>query len=99
MEGPMGKILRLAAVTSLVAGTVVLVAGAALPAQADSHQSDICTGTFKAPGVLAGTYERDLIVSGVCVVNGGAAVAKGGSIRAPRSAPKPACPPSRVDRA
>lgn len=82
----MGKILRLAAVTSLVAGTVVLVAGAALPAQADGHPSDICTGTFKAPGVLAGTYKRDLIVSGVCVVNGGAAVIKGDLILAPGSA-------------
>lgn len=82
----MGKIVRLAAVTSLVLGTVVLGAGAAGAAQADGHQSRICTGTFSAPGVLAGTYKGDVVVTGVCVVNGGAAVIKGDLILAPGSA-------------
>jgi len=82
----MGKILRLAAVTSLVLGTVMLGAGAAGAAQADDHHSSICTGTLNAPGVLAGTYKGDVVVTGVCVVNGGAAVIKGDLILAPGSA-------------
>jgi hypothetical protein len=80
------KILRLAAVTSLVLGTVVLGAGAAGAAQADHHQPGTCTGTFNAPGVLAGKYKGDVVVTGVCVVNGGAAVIKGDLILAPGSA-------------
>jgi hypothetical protein len=83
----MRKILRLAAITSLVLGTVVLGAGAAGAAQAhDDHQSSICTGTFQSPGVLAGKYKGDVVVTGVCAVNGGAAVIKGDLILAPGSA-------------
>ena len=82
----MRKILRLVAVTSLVLGTVVLGAGAAGAAQADGHQPSTCTGTFKSPGVLAGKYKGDVVVTGVCVVNGGAAVVKGDLILAPGSA-------------
>jgi hypothetical protein len=84
----MRKILRLAAITSLVLGTVALGAGAAGAAQTDGHhhQRNTCTGTFTAPGVLAGKYKGDVVVSGVCVVNGGAAVVKGDLILAPGSA-------------
>ena len=82
----MRKILRFAAVTSLVLGTVVLGAGAAGAAQARGHQRSTCTGTFNAPGVLAGKYKGDVVVTGVCVVNGGAAVIKGDLILAPGSA-------------
>ena len=82
----MRKILRLAAVTSLVLGTVVLGAGAAGAAQANGHQSSICTGTFQSPGVLAGKYKGDVVITGVCVVNGGAAVIKGDLILASGSA-------------
>lgn len=82
----MRKLLRLAAITSLVLGTVVLGAGAAGAAQADGHHSSTCTGTFKAPGVLAGKFKGNVVVTGVCVVNGGAAVIKGDLILAPGSA-------------
>ena len=82
----MRKLLRLAAVTSLVLGTVVLGAGAAGAAQAHGHHSSTCTGTFSAPGVLAGKFKGDVVVTGVCVVNGGAAVIKGDLILAPGSA-------------
>jgi hypothetical protein len=82
----MRKILRIAAVTSLVLGGVVLGAGAAGAAQAGGHRPSTCTGTFKAPGVLAGKYKGDVVVTGVCVVNGGAAVIKGDLILAPGSA-------------
>jgi hypothetical protein len=82
----MRKLLRLAAITSLVLGTVVLGAGAAGAAQAGGHHSSTCTGTFKAPGVLAGKFKGNVVVTGVCVVNGGAAVIKGDLILAPGSA-------------
>ena len=82
----MRKILRLAAVMSLILGTVVLAAGTAGAAQVDGHRSNICTGTFSAPGVLAGTYRGSVVVAGVCFVNGGAAVIKGDLILAPGSA-------------
>ena len=82
----MRKIVRLAAVTSLVLGTVVLGAGAAGAAQANGHRSSVCTGTFQSPGVLAGKFKGDVVINGVCAVNGGAAVIKGNLILAPGSA-------------
>ena len=82
----MRKTLRIAAITSLVLGTVVLGAGAAGAAQTGGHQPRTCTGTFKSPGVLAGKYKGDVVVTGVCAVNGGAAVIKGDLILAPGSA-------------
>lgn len=36
-----------------------------------------CTGTFTAPGLLAGTYPGNVTVNGYCVVNGRAALVKG----------------------
>ena len=50
------------------------------------HTSATCTGTLDAPGVLAGTYRGNVVVTGVCQVNGGAAVIKGDLILAPGSA-------------
>ena len=82
-EGPMRKMLRLAAITSLALATPTLGEGTAGAAQGDHHQPNTCTGTFKAPGVLAGKYKGDVVVTGVCVVNGGAAVVKGDLILAP----------------
>lgn len=82
----MRRFLRITAITSLVLGTVVLGAGAAGAAQAGGHHSSTCTGTFSAPGVLAGNYKGDVVVTGVCAVNGGAAVVKGDLILAPGSA-------------
>jgi hypothetical protein len=77
----MNKILRLAAVMSLVPGAVVLGAGAA---QAGSGQT--CTGTLQSPGVLAGTYRGDVTVTGLCIVNSGAAVINGDLTLAPDAA-------------
>ena len=80
------KVLRLAAITSLALATVVLGAGTAGAAETHHHQPNTCTGTLAAPGVLAGTYRGDVVVTGVCFVNGGAAVIKGDLILAPGSA-------------
>jgi hypothetical protein len=78
----MHKILRLAAVMSLVPGAVVLGAGAA---QAGGS-GQTCTGTLQSPGVLAGTYRGDVTVTGLCIVDSGAAVINGDLIVAPDAA-------------
>ena len=82
----MPKILRLAAITSLVLATVVLRAGTAGAAETHHQARNTCTGTLAAPGVLAGTYRGNVVVTGVCLVNGGAAVIRGDLILAPGSA-------------
>lgn len=69
----MQKILRLAAAVALALGTAVLGAGAAGAAAT----STTCTGTLESPGVLAGTYHGNVTVTGLCVVNSGAAVING----------------------
>jgi hypothetical protein len=80
------KILRLAAITSLVLGTVVVGAGAAGAAAAGHDQPNTCTGTLTAPGLLTGTYHGDVVATGVCAVDSGAAVIKGNLIVAPGAA-------------
>lgn len=80
------KVLRLPAIASLVLATTVLGGGAAGATEAHHQHSNTCTGTLAAPGVLAGTYRGDVVVTGVCAVNGGAAVIKGDLILAPGSA-------------
>ena len=80
----MSKFLRLAAITSLALATVVLGAGTAGAAETH-HRPNTCTGTLTAPGVLAGTYRGNVVVTGVCQVNGGAAVIKRDLILAPGS--------------
>lgn len=80
------KVLRLAAITSLVLGTVVMGAGAAGAATAGNDQPSTCTGTLAAPGLLTGTYQGDVVATGVCAVYGGAAVIKGNLIVAPGAA-------------
>ena len=67
------KILRLAATVSLALGTAVLGTGAA----AAATTSQTCTGTLQSPGVLAGTYKGNVVVTGLCLVNSGAAVING----------------------
>jgi len=81
----MRKMFRLASVASLVLAIVVMGAGAAAAAEAHHGQSGTCTGTLTAPGVLAGTFRGDVVITGVCAVNGGAAVIKGDLILAPGS--------------
>ncbi len=82
----MRKVLRLAAIISLAMATAVLGAGAAGAAEAHHQKPNTCTGTLAAPGVLTGTYRGNVVVTGVCFVNGGAAVIKGDLILAPGSA-------------
>ena len=79
------KMIRLASVASLVLAIVVMGAGAAAAAEAHHGQHNTCTGTLTAPGVLAGTFRGNVVVTGVCAVNGGAAVIKGDLILAPGS--------------
>lgn len=76
------KILRLAATLSLALGTAVLGTGAAAAAAA----SQTCTGTLESPGVLAGTYNGNVVVTGLCLVNSGAAVINGNLVIAPDGA-------------
>ncbi len=80
------KGLRLAAIMSLALSTLVIGAGAAAASEGHHRHPNTCTGTLAAPGVLAGTYRRDVVVTGVCAVNGGAAVIKGDLVLAPGSA-------------
>jgi hypothetical protein len=77
-----------------LAGSTIAVCGFALgaaPASADAASATAppvsrCTGTLTAPGVLAGHYRGDVVVSGFCQVNGGAAVVDGDLVLAPGSA-------------
>jgi hypothetical protein len=79
------KVLRLPAVTSLALALAVMGVSAAGAAETHHQQRSTCTGTLTAPGVLAGKFRGDLVVRGVCAVNGGAAVIKGNLILAPGS--------------
>jgi hypothetical protein len=82
MGGFMSKLLRFAAIISLALAAVVLGAGAAGAADTHAWHANRCTGTLAKPGVLAGTYRGDVVVTGVCAVNGGAARIKGNLILA-----------------
>ena len=77
------RLLRLAAIASLALATIVMGAGAAGAAEAHHRNPNTCTGTLASPGVLAGKYRGDVVITGVCNVNGGAAVIKGNVILAP----------------
>ena len=77
------KRLRLVAATSLA--LLVVITGASAAGAAQTHRSSTCTGTLAHPGLLAGTYRRGVIVTGVCVVNGGAALIHGDLVLAPGS--------------
>jgi hypothetical protein len=70
-----------AAVTGgvLVAGPVT-AAGAAV-----TGHPVVCSGTPKAPGVLAGTFKSDVVVKGACEVNAGRAVVDGNLTLSPGS--------------
>ena len=49
-------------------------------------KTSTCTGTLDSPGVLAGTYRSNVVVDGVCFVNGGAATVLGNLVIAPGAA-------------
>jgi len=64
--------------SSLVAaGAIAAVVLAIVPAAVSSAGPRVCSGTFSSPGVLAGTYWTNVVVRGVCAVNGGPAVVHG----------------------
>jgi hypothetical protein len=62
----------------------VLTAGAGPAAAAGEPQT--CSGTSDSPGVLAGTYSSNVVVSGFCAVNAGPAVVNGNLTVRPNSA-------------
>ena len=81
----MRRLLPFTAITSLLLATVVMGAGAA-GAVERFPQPNECSGAVGSPGLLAGTYHGNVVVTGVCEVDGGAAVITGNLILAPGSA-------------
>lgn len=71
------------AVKLLIGGTLVLsiflvgTTRAGATGNPETAKASHCTGTLTAPGLLHGTYAGNVVVTGYCVVNGGAAVVKG----------------------
>jgi hypothetical protein len=53
---------------------------------AGGSRTATCAGTLRSPGVLAGTYQHGVVVSGYCVVDGGPAIVFGNLTVAPNSA-------------
>jgi hypothetical protein len=70
------------AISGLLVGATALGAG---PADAAAGRP-LCTGTPAAPGVLAGAFHSNVLVTGVCAVNGGQAVVYGNLTVAPGAA-------------
>ncbi len=64
----------------------MLLAGASVASSASVASAAVaaftCSGTFDAPGTLAGTYSS-VLVTGVCFVNGGPAVVTGNVVVSP----------------
>jgi hypothetical protein len=81
----MRRLLRLTAITPLVLATVITGATAAAAGEA-YPQGNTCSGTTGSPGVLAGFYAGNVVVTGVCDVDGGAALITGNLTLAPGSA-------------
>ena len=70
---------------SLVLTSVATGAGSAGAHDLRESSRAVCSGSVAAPGVLAGDY-GNVVVEGVCAVNGGAAVVNGSLTLAPGSA-------------
>lgn len=70
---------------SLVLTSVAMGAGSASAHEPRESSRAVCSGTLAAPGVLAGNY-GNVVIEGVCAVNGGAAVVNGNLTLAPGSA-------------
>jgi hypothetical protein len=56
------------------------------PGSAGGSRTATCSGSLHSPGLLAGTYRHGVVVSGYCVVDGGAAIVLGDLTVAPGSA-------------
>ncbi len=81
----MRRLLRFTAITPLVLATVIT--GAAAAGAGETHPYlNTCSGTVESPGVLAGIYDGNVTVTGVCEVDGGAAMITGNLTLAPGSA-------------
>ena len=61
---------RIAPVTGAL---IAFAIAGAVPAMAGAAGPHICSGKFKTPGVLKGTYPHGVVVKGVCVVKNGPA--------------------------
>jgi hypothetical protein len=63
-----------------VSGLIVMAGGGTAAAS-----PPICAGSQQFPGLLAGTYNSNVIVQGTCAVNGGRAVVRGNLVIQPGS--------------
>jgi hypothetical protein len=80
LQTPSARSVFLLCLTALMLG--VFTPSSAIAAAG----SQTCSGTPQSPGVLAGTYDSNVMVSGACAVNAGAAVVKGSLTILPGSA-------------
>ena len=71
---------------ALALSGLVLGAGPASAHTVIPNPAHTCSGTGSAPGVLAGTYYGDVVIKGLCAVDGGAAVVDGTLTVSPGSA-------------
>ena len=82
----LSRMLKTAVAIVAASGLAVAVAASAGAEQRHGlSRPATCTGTVASPGVLAGTYSN-VVVTGVCFVNGGAARISGDLIIAPTGA-------------
>ena len=79
----MRVMLRLAVPLVTVVGLAAVVPAATPAAKSSPH---VCSGTFKKPGVIFGTYKSGVVVKGACFVKSGPAKVIGNLIVTKRSA-------------
>ncbi len=79
-------ILGLALSAALVGSGLATAAPAGADPGGNHHHGAQCTGTPTAPGTLVGTYNSDVVVTGVCVVDAGPASVRGDLTVTPGSA-------------
>jgi hypothetical protein len=88
------KILTTGVTMAMIAGMALVMSASAgaEPRMGHDHMGEghsdhtaTCTGTFASPGVLAGAYHSNVVVNGVCAVNGGPALVFGSLTVSPGS--------------
>lgn len=88
------KILTTGVTMAMIAGMALVMSASAgaEPRMGHDHMGEghtdhtaTCTGTFASPGVLAGTYHSNVVINGVCAVNGGPALVFGSLTVSPGS--------------
>lgn len=70
----------------LVVGVLIASGAVALAGPASAATTSTCTGTFSSPGLLSGKYVGNVVISGVCFVDGAPAVVTGNVTVLPNSA-------------